>query len=54
MLRQIEKCVDLLEEHVDEHPELMADLIEAQEYFTYLHKEHRHMTEGGDMFVYAD
>lgn len=54
MLRQIEKCVDMLEEHVDEHPELMVDLIEAQEYYTYLRKEHRHMTEGGDMFVYAD
>lgn len=54
MLRQIEVCVDILEENVDEHPELMSDLIEAQEYYTYLKKEHKNMTDGGDMFVYAD
>ena len=54
MLRHIEVCVDILEENVDEHPELMSDLIEAQEYYTYLKKEHKNMTDGADMFVYAD
>ena len=54
MLRQIEACVDILEENVDKHPELMSDLIEAQEYYTYLKKEHKNMADGGDMFVYAD
>ena len=54
MLRQIEACVDILEENVDKHPELMSHLIEAQEYYTYLKKEHKNMTDGGDMFVYAD
>ena len=54
MLRQIEVCVDILEENVDKHPELMSDLIEAQEYYTYLKKEHKNMTDGVDMFVYAD
>lgn len=54
MLCQIEKCVDMLEENVDEHPELIVDLIEAQEYFTFMRKKYRTMVEEGDMFVYAD
>ena len=42
----------MLEENVDEHPELIADLIEAR-YFTFMRKKYRTMVEG-DMFVYAD
>jgi hypothetical protein len=44
----------MLEENVDEHPELIVDLIEAQEYFTFMRKKYRTMVEEGDMFVYAD